>query len=72
MTVHVKVDARYFLVDFDAQGAPVRIKERKVHMPGHPYLETLFNAPYWSAAHHKLGAAWTLPARIIAEARKKL
>ena len=66
----VTVNNRRFLVDFDDAGQPVRIKERKVLHAGHPYLEHIYNAPYWSAKHHGIGGPKTLVARILEEAAR--
>lgn len=63
----VTVDDRRFIVDFDEQGEAVRIKERKKF--GIYPLDGWYNAPYWSAKHHKIGSPKTLPARIIAAAK---
>lgn len=67
--IWVTVNNRRFLVDFDADGKPVRIKERKVWHAGHPYLEHIYNAPYWSAKHHAIGGPKTLVARILEAAK---
>ncbi|MFA5898836.1 MAG: hypothetical protein WC829_06950 [Hyphomicrobium sp.] len=66
----VTLGTRRFLVDFDDAGEPVRIKERKVLHAGHPYLEHIYNAPYWSAKHHGIGGPKTLVSRILEEAKK--
>lgn len=64
----VTVDDRKFIVDFDDAGQPLRIKERKKKNPGHPYLEVIYDAPYWHAGHHKIGKPTSLVARILAAA----
>lgn len=66
----VTVNNRRFLVDFSTDGSPIRIKERKVLHAGHPYLECIYNAPYWSAKHHRKGGPKTLVARILEEAER--
>lgn len=65
--IRVTVDGRIFLVDFDTNGKPLRIKERKKY--GTYPLDGWHNASYWHAKHHRLGSLKTLPARIIAQAR---
>lgn len=67
--VWVNINNRHFIVEFDDTGAPVRIKERKTLHAGHPYLEHVYNAPYWSAKHHSIGGPKTLVSRILVEAR---
>lgn len=67
--IWVTVNNRRFLVDFDDEGKPVRIKERKVWHAGHPYLEHIYNAPYWSAKHQGIGGPKTLVARILEAAK---
>jgi hypothetical protein len=64
----VTIDGRKFIVDFDENGEPLRIKERKTYEAGRPW-ERLYNASYWDAKHHSLGGPDTLPVRIIAAAR---
>lgn len=71
-SVRVLVDDRRFTVEFDEDGSPRRIKERKRVHPNHSYLTNVAEFPYWSAKHHRLGGPNTLPVRIIAEARKAL
>lgn len=58
---------RTFIVDFDEEGDPVRIKERKKY--GKYPLDGWYNAPYWSAKHHQLGSPDTIPARVLALAK---
>lgn len=62
----VNVDGRRFTVHYK-DGAPHRITERKLWAEG-TYHEAFYNAPYWHANHHKVGAAWTLTARVLAKA----
>jgi len=66
--IFVTVADRRFIVDFE-DGQPVRIKERKLFMPGHPYLESIYDAPYWSAKHHPVGGPKTMVARILLAAK---
>ncbi len=66
----VSIGSRKFLVDFDADGKPVRIKERKVWHAGHPYLEHIYNAPYWHARHHKKGRGSSIVNQILDEANR--
>lgn len=65
----VSVGSRKFIVDFDDAGEPIRIKERKVLHAGHPYLEHIYNAPYWHAKHHKKGRASSMVSRVIEAAQ---
>lgn len=66
--VFVDLNDQRFIVAFSPAGEPLNIKQRKLHMPGHPWLECWFNAPYWHHSH-KLTPK---PARIIAAAKEKL
>lgn len=68
-SVWVTINNRRFIVEFDDAGEPTNIKERKTLHAGHPYLERLYNAPYWSAKHHSIGGPKTIVSRILAEAR---
>ena len=75
--VHVRIvhkeRARHFIVEFNADGEVLRIKERRMkdYAPmGVPIGE--YNATYWVATSHVLGTGNTLPKRIIAAARAKL
>lgn len=52
-TKHVNIDGRKFVVVRNAKGEALRIRERKLYAPGKPW-EAWYDAPYWSAAHHKL------------------
>lgn len=61
---------RKFIVEFDADGLVIRIKERKTY--GTYPLNGVYNAPYWKAGTHALGNGDTLPKRIIAAAYAKL
>ncbi|MBP2463917.1 MULTISPECIES: hypothetical protein [unclassified Rhizobium] len=49
-------------------GEAQNIKQRKLHMPCHPWLECWHNAPYWHRPH-KLTPK---PARIIELAKEKV
>ena len=60
----VMVNDRKFVVDLEDDGTPIRIKERKVYAKGSLY-ESFYNAPYWSAKHHRLGKTNTIVARIL-------
>lgn len=66
----IEIDGRKFTVTFDEEGNPVRITERKTSNPGHPYLSYLYNAPYWSAKHHRVGKPTTIVARVLAAAKE--
>jgi hypothetical protein len=68
--VRVDLDGRMFYVTF-VNGEPTRIQERKEYDEATPY-EGWYNISYWSAKHHKLGADWTMPVRILKAARTKL
>lgn len=63
----VCIDGRQFIVTKDEAGSVARIVERKKYAPGLPW-ESVYNAPYWHAAHHKVGGANTIVARIISAA----
>lgn len=63
----VYIDGRQFIVTKDKTGAVTRIVERKKYSPGCPW-ESVYNAPYWHAAHHKVGGPNTIVARIISAA----
>lgn len=66
----VDVDGRRFIVEFDADGVPLRIKQRKAY--GQYPIEGVYDAPYWHAKCHQLGKSKnTLPRRIIAAAEAK-
>ena len=67
--VTVNVDGRKFIVTLSPDGAPLLIKERRVHAPGKPW-ECLCNKSYWHAKHHKIGGPETMVARIVAAAQK--
>lgn len=69
-TAVVKLEERTFVVYFNGADEAVRIIERKRY--GSFPIDGFYNAVYWSAKNHKLGAEWTLPRRIIAAAREKL
>lgn len=69
MSVHIHLEKRYFIVDFDANGKPLRIKERKRY--GTPPYDGWHNATYWHHKHHAIGGAKFLTARIIEAAKAK-
>lgn len=66
--VHVQLEGRYFIAEFDADGNALRIKERKQKQ-----LPTIgvYDASWWVASSHALGTKNTLPKRIIAAAHVK-
>lgn len=80
--VHIEVDApvkklrgrqpktglRHFIVEFDADGECLRIKERKTYDHGSG-IAGVYNAPYYKAGTHPLAI---LPRRIVAAAELKL
>lgn len=68
--VWVKIEGRKFRVDFDDNGEPVRIYERKKFGEGTLFCG-VYNAVYWHSKHHAIGGAKFLTARIIAAARAK-
>lgn len=61
---------RHFIVEYDADGEVLRIKERKTYGAGEPW-ERLYDGPYWKAGTHSLGNGDTLPKRVIAAAKAK-
>ena len=61
--VRVVVDGRKFKVEFDSDGRPLRIKERKIYSHG------VYEPSYWVAACHGQGRR---PKRIIEAAYTKL
>ena len=63
----VKISNRTFIAEFTFDWKPIRIKERKIYEKGKPW-EHIYDIQYWSAKHHKLGSAKTLPAKIIKKA----
>lgn len=67
-TKTVRLDGRTFIVEFDANGKPLRIKERKKY--GEPPFDGWYNMLYWSAKHHKLGKRSTIPQRILAAVKE--
>lgn len=68
--VRVHVDDRHFIVEFNADGEVLRIKERRLYAKGTLY-EAWCQASYWVASSHSLGTRDTRPKRIIAAAREK-
>ena len=71
--VHVQIEVRgrlrHFIVEFNADGDVLRIKERKPKE--HPCLG-VYDASWWVATSHVLGTGNTLPKRVIAAARAKM
>jgi hypothetical protein len=68
--VHVKIDDRKFVVEFDSDGEVIRIKERKAKLP--PMLG-IYDVSYWESANHPMPkSAWSIPQRCVAAARKRL
>ena len=66
--IKVKVDDRNFTVTLASSGAPLRVTERRMHMPGTVYA-SWYNAPYWHWLHHRQPKKSTsLIARIFAAA----
>lgn len=63
-SVRVSMENRVFIVDFDENNNPLRIKERKMYAKGSPF-EAFYNATYWNAKHHNLSKK---PAEIIKRA----
>lgn len=70
-SVHVQLERRHFIVEFDEDSEVLRIKERKNYDYG-PGMSGVYNASYWVASSHVLGTGNTMPKRIIAAARNKL
>lgn len=64
--VHVHLKGRHFIVEYDAAGEVLRIKERK--QKSEPYLIGVYDASWWTASSHPLGSGDTLPKRIIVAA----
>jgi hypothetical protein len=64
-----KAGNRHFIVEFDADGEVLRIKERKKYDHGPNAGSGVYNHPWWKAGTHPLGV---LPRRVIAAARLKL
>jgi imidazoleglycerol phosphate dehydratase HisB len=67
--VWVEVDGRKFAVHFDDKGIPQRIRERK--LGGKAPITYYYDATYWDARHHAIGADWTVTARVLAAAKEK-
>lgn len=64
-----RAGSRYFIVDFNADGDALRIKERKTRtMFG---VDNVYDFSWWSASSHPLGSGNTLPKRVIEAAHKK-
>lgn len=68
LTVRQHVE-RHFIVEFNADGDVLRIKERKKKEP--PQIG-VYDASWWVAGSHPLGTGDTLPKRVIAAALAKL
>jgi hypothetical protein len=62
---------RKFIVEYDADGEVLRIKEIR-QLPPLYGVARVYHASYWKASTHALGNGDTLPKRIIAAARAKL
>jgi hypothetical protein len=71
ITCHVKIDERTFVVTADTDGNPIRIKERKLYMPG-TFMECWFNAPFWPCRNKGAPRPGSLTDRIIQAAKAKL
>jgi len=67
--VTVQPDKRVFVVEFDSDGEPLRIKERKNKKPP---MAGVYDTQIWSAKSNGRGGSHTLPERIINLARQKL
>lgn len=65
--VHVQLEDRHFIVEYNSDDDVLRIKERN-HGPG---LSGTYNASYWVASSHVLGSGDTLPKRILRIAKEK-
>lgn len=65
MTVHVKLDGRWFIVEMDGAVATI-IKERKVG-----YMGRAYDTPYWDRAHSRRGGSKTRVGRIVLEAERR-
>jgi hypothetical protein len=68
--VHVHLWERHFVVEYDADGVVLRIKERKIYQPG-TYMARVYDASWWSAKSHVLGSGNTMPKQVIAAAEAK-
>jgi hypothetical protein len=51
----IRLEGRTFIVFFDETGKAVRVKERLLYMPGHPYLECWHDRTVWSATFTRDG-----------------
>jgi hypothetical protein len=67
-SVHVRLEQRHFIVEYDSDGKVLRIKERK---PNGPPSGTSSDVSWWVATSHPLGNGNTLPKRVIAAALAK-
>lgn len=65
----VKLENRTFIVEYDDDGNVLRIKERKNKQP--PMIG-VYEASWWTAKSHVLGAGLTMPKRVIEMARQKM
>lgn len=67
--VRVQIDGRNFIAEFDQDGNPLRIKERKDLKP--PAIG-IYEISYWVASSHKMGKQNSISYKVIAAAREKL
>ena len=65
--IHVRLNDRHFLVDFDNTDRACRIKERKAKSD----LRGVYDVVYWQRGRHILGNSNAMPKRIIAVAQAK-
>lgn len=69
---HVRLSGRYFIVEYNADGNVLRIKERKAKSYAPRGVSIgVFDASWWVATSHPLGTGDTLPKRVIAAAHAK-
>lgn len=67
-SVHVHLENRHFIVEYNEIGGVLRIKERK---PKLPPMIGVYDASWWVPSSHPLGIGDTLPKRIVAAAEAK-
>jgi len=69
-SVHVHVDERHFIVEYDECGNVLRIKERK--KKENPTIG-VYDVSWWVPSSHVLGKSpYTRPRRVIAAAAAKM
>lgn len=68
-SVHVRLENRHFIVEYNADGEVLRIKERKpkTYAPRGVSIG-VYDVSWWVPSSHPLGIGNTLPKRVIAAA----